>query len=285
MTKNYLKNISVKIAVVLIFSLLIIISSGCITKSIPVLFTYTGYSDYWSSAQGLADDGKYFYFVGHNDKTGENADIHKIDMETLIETTIFLRSAPLHGAEIDYNPYTDTLFICSGGNGITPYVYEVDKTNGILINQWNFEGVGENGGALLTVIDKNSIILFTSSKNGAKIAFTQITLGANGDYILGNTIKYSQTDLGVPQGLDRYGDCFYYLADAGITVSANPHLIYKINISNGTLDILETYSVRIPTETEGLTIAEDGTAYIGTARTEIIKLYIDFSVSAETQTN
>ena len=154
-------------------------------------------------------------------------------------------------------------------------LWEINKNNGKKINSWNFEGLGENGGALIAWVDGYNIILFTSSQDGARIAFNKISLGRRGLYINEGTWSYSSKDLGVPQGLDYRDGYLYYLADAGKTVSDNPHIIYKIKLENNpayTVSVLEEYHIDISDETEGLTIDPEGNIYFGTASEKIYKL-------------
>ncbi len=229
----------------------------------------------WQYAQGLCCDGIYYYFAGHHDKTKENADIHKIRVFDNLEVALFEKKGPMHSAELLWFRPHDTLLACSGGNNRKPFVWELNKENGTTLNQWDFEGMGENGGALIAWIKDEDIYLFTSSQDGGRIAFTHVTLKENGQFIDHDTWHYSETNLGVPQGLDYRDGFLYYLADAGKTVNDNPHSIYKIKLEEDqmkTVSILEEYRVDIPVETEGLSIAPDGSVYFGTAEEKIYKL-------------
>ena len=258
------------------------ITPVCIFAEDTSEFHYNSYKDVgyvkpfnWEHAQGLCTDGIFFYFAGHNDSTGENADIHKIRIFDNTEVNLFSKAGPLHSAELLWFQTHDSLLGCSGGNNRKPFVWEINKNNGKKINSWNFEGLGENGGALIAWVDGYNIILFTSSQDGARIAFNKISLGRRGLYINEGTWSYSSKDLGVPQGLDYRDGYLYYLADAGKTVSDNPHIIYKIKLKNNpdyTVSILEEYHIDISDETEGLTIDPEGNIYFGTASEKIYKL-------------
>lgn len=232
----------------------------------------TGFADgeNWNGAQGLTTDGTYIYFASQNDKLDAGASIHVIDIQTFKEVNVFEKTGPRHGAELYYHAERDTVFACSGGNNVTPYVYELNKTNGEKINSWDFEGKGENGGALITFDKDGNLILFTSSSDGANIAFAVVRLGENGSYEIISEHKYSEMDLGVPQGLEYYNGKILYLADAGKTVSANPHYIYEISLKdNNAIGLDAAYQIKIKFETEGLAIAPDGKVYFGTAEEEI----------------
>ena len=156
----------------------------------------------WECAQGLCTDGIYYYYAGHNDRTKENADIHKIRVFDNKEVAVFSRKGPMHSAELLWYIPHDSILGCSGGNGRKPFVWEVDKNNGNTLNKWDFEGMGENGGALIAWIADDDIIVFTSSQDGARVAFTKVTLQPEGKFIDHGTWSYSKTDLGVPQGMD-----------------------------------------------------------------------------------
>ena len=229
----------------------------------------------WQNAQGLCCDGVYYYFAGHHDRTNEDADIHKIRVFDNVEVAVFEKKGPMHSAELLwFKPY-DTLLGCSGGNDRKPFVWELSKDDGEALNKWDFEGVGENGGALIAWIKEDDIYLFTSSKDGGRIAFTHVTLKEDGKYADHGTWYYSQTHLGVPQGLDYRDGFLYYLADAGKTINDNPHAIYKIKLEDDddkTVTVLEEYRVDLPVETEGFSIAPDGSVYFGTAEEKIYKL-------------
>lgn len=221
----------------------------------------------WECAQGLGFDGKYFYYAGHNDKIKEPADIHVIDKDTKKEVMNFSRKGALHSAEVALNRLRGTLTACSGGDGRRPYLYEMDIQTGELINQWDFNGMGENGGGLHCFTEDGTLVYFTSSGDGARIAFDVITLSydGSGNYSIKGSYTFSRTDLGVPQGLDYYDGYLYYLADAGKTVDKNPHYIYKISLNESGVELNCAYSFDFKEETEGLCIDTDGTVYMGAA--------------------
>lgn len=229
----------------------------------------------WECAQGLCTDGIYYYYAGHNDRTKENADIHKIRVFDNKEVAVFTKKGPMHSAELLWYIPHDSILGCSGGNGRKPFVWELDKNTGDALNKWDFEGMGENGGALIAWVANDDIIVFTSSQDGARIAFTKVTLQPEGKFIDHGTWSYSKTDLGVPQGMDYRDGFIYYLADSGKTVNDNPHAIYKIKLNNDTdktIDIQAEYRVDLHVETEGLTIDCKGNVYFGTAQEKIYKL-------------
>ncbi len=221
----------------------------------------------WECAQGLGLDGEYFYYAGHNDKIKEQADVHVIDRNTGKEVKVFSRKGALHSAEVAVNRLRNTLTTCSGGDGRKPYLYELDIQTGEKLNEWYFDGMGENGGGLHCFTEDGTLIFFTSSKDGARIAFDVITLNydGSGTYTIHQSYSFSRTDLGVPQGLDYYNGCLYYLADAGKKVNKNPHYIYKITLADGAVNLDCAYSFDFSEETEGLVIDTDGTLYIGAA--------------------
>jgi len=229
----------------------------------------------WECAQGLCSDGVYYYFAGHNDRTNEGADIHKIRIFDNKEISVFAKKGPLHSAELLWYQPHDSILACSGGNTRKPFVWELNKKTGDVLNKWDFAGIGENGGALIAWIKDNNIILFTSSGDGAKIAFTKVFLQDGGKSVLGDTWYYSVTDLGVPQGMDYLDGFIYYLADAGKTINDNPHAIYKIKLEDDekkTVNILEEYRVNIGKETEGLSIDPNGNVLFGSAEERIYQL-------------
>ncbi len=221
----------------------------------------------WEYAQGLGYDGNYFYYAGHNDKIKEQADIHVINAATGKEEKCFARKGALHSAEVAVNRLRNTLTACSGGDGRRPYLYELDIATGEKLNEWHFDGMGENGGGLHCFTDDGTLIFFTSSKDGARIAFNTVKLNydGSGSYNVLDSYYFSRTDLGVPQGLDYYNGSLYYLADAGRTVDKNPHYIYKIGLKNGAVIPECAYAFDFTEETEGLCIGADGTVYIGAA--------------------
>lgn len=221
----------------------------------------------WECAQGLGYDGKYFYYAGHNDKTKQQADVHVIDKNTGKEVKCFDKKGALHSAEVAVNRLRNTVTTCSGGDGRKPYLFELDIQTGENINEWYFDGMGENGGGLHCFTEDGTLIFFTSSKDGARIAFDVVTLNydGTGTYTVNASYAFSRTDLGVPQGLDYYGGYLYYLADAGRRVDKNPHYIYKISLTDGEVKLECAYSFDFKEETEGLCIDTDGTLYIGAA--------------------
>ncbi len=240
---------------------------------VKVTCTDTSYrkSTEWEHAQGLAYDGTYFYFAGHNDDTDEPADIHVIDAATYQDVRVLRRAGALHSAELYYNYTTKTLFACSGGDGRRPYVFEIDTDTGERLNAWYFDDYGEKGGGLLTFNDTGDLILFTSSGDGAKIAFDIVSLGKDGAFSVKESYKYSDTDLGVPQGLEFYDGYVYLLDDAGRTVEKNPHYIYKMSLKDNKITIVTAYSISFKKETEGLCFAPDGTVYMGSAQERIYR--------------
>lgn len=235
---------------------------------INISFSDTGYakSADWDHAQGLATDGKYFYFAGHNDKTNENADIYVIDSD-MKDVRVLKKAGPLHSAVMFFDLERETLFASSGGNGRKPFVFEIDVNDGTKLNEWYFDGVGENGGAGIAKYDTDKIILFTSSDDGAKISFAIVALRDGGEFTIEKEYYFSSTDLGVPQGLIYRDGYIYYLADAGITVNANPHYIYKLALTDE-ISIIAAYKFKLNAETEGLCY-HDGKTYIGTAKEKI----------------
>lgn len=250
---------------------------------------YNGFKDVgyqketnWECAQGLGTDGEYFYFAGHNDKTNEGADIHVIRISDNKEIRVLKKKGPLHSAEVLWYEPNDTLIACSGGNNRKPFVWEINKETGELVNSWDFMGHGERGGALIARMNDRNFGLFSSSKDGAKIAFTKVELKENGVYIDKGTWFYSERDLGVPQGLEYRDGYFYYLADADPSdnVSLNPHVIYKIKLLDDmkkTVQIVAEYRVDLNVETEGLAIGPDGSVYFGTAAEKINKLDVKYN--------
>ena len=221
----------------------------------------------WECAQGLGYDGTYFYYAGHNDKIKEQADVHVISAATGKEVNCFSRKGALHSAEVAVNRLRNTVTTCSGGDGRRPYLFELNIATGEKINEWYFDGMGENGGGLHCFTEDGTLIFFTSSKDGAKIAFDVITLNydGSGSYTIKESYSFSRTDLGVPQGLDYYNGCLYYLADAGRTVDKNPHYIYKISLKDNAVNLDCAYSFDFDEETEGLCVHDDGTVYMGAA--------------------
>jgi hypothetical protein len=58
-------------------------------------------------------------------------------------------------------------------------------------------------------------------------------------------------------------------------VNDNPHAIYKIKLEDDqpkTVSVLEEYRVNISVETEGFSIAPNGSVYFGTAEERIYQL-------------
>ena len=240
--------------------------TGVEQKTVTVKKLYEKDGD-WECAQGLGCDGAYFYYAGHHDKTNEQADIHVINAATGKEEKCFSRKGALHSAEVAVNRLRNTVTACSGGDGRRPYLFELDIATGEKLNEWYFDGMGENGGGLHCFTEDGTLIFFTSSKDGARIAFNTINLkyDGTGSYTVSDSYYFSRTDLGVPQGLDYYDGYVYYLSDAGRTVDKNPHYIYKIGLKNGAVNLECAYSFDFTEETEGLFIDTDGTVYIGAA--------------------
>ena len=236
-------------------------------------FKNTGYvkPTAWEHAQGLASDGTNYYLAGHNDPVNLEADIHVIRKSDHKEIAKYANVGPLHSAELDMYETHGSLLACSGGNGRLPYVWELNSGTGAKVNAWDYAGIGENGGALLSWVGEDDILLFTSSADGAKIAFTRTTLGKSGAKTIGKTWKYSATNLGVPQGMDYVDGYIYYLADAGPTVSQSPHYLYKISLDSAGvgINIVEKYLIPIGVETEGLDISADYAVSFATAEEKI----------------
>ena len=233
--------------------------------------TQTAYQreEKWVAAQGLATDGTYFYYAGHHDKTNEAADIHVIDATTFQEVRTFSRAGAMHSAELYYNKERGTLFACSGDDKRKPYVYELNIADGSRLNEWYFDDLGEKGGGLIAFDDNGDLILFTSSKDGARIGFDVITLGENGAFSVTRSCLFSDTDLGVPQGLEYYDGYVYLMCDAGATVEKNPHYLYKIKLGEQSLTIAAAYRIPMKCETQGICLASDGRVYFGNVRVEI----------------
>ena len=245
------------------------------TPIIDVQIVDTGYKkvDFWNWAQGLACDGTYFYYAGHNDKQGKAADIHIIDAETFSEVKVLSQAGAMHSAELYYSVERESLFACSGGDGRKPYVYEIDPSNGAKKAEWYFDDLGEKSGGLITFDDQGRLILFTSSEDGAKIAFNVISLGENGNFTVLSSCYFSETDLGVPQGLEFYDGCVYLLCDPGKTVNYPPHYLYKLqfNDNGDSFKILAAFNIPSSVETEGICFAPDGNVYMGDADERIWK--------------
>ena len=248
-------------------------------------YTNTGYAKPtdWNYAQGLTSDGEYFYFAGHFDSKGLGASIHKIRMSDMTEVAVFDHAGPMHSAILDYEPESDTVFASTGGNGRAAAVWELDKTTGDCLGQWNLQSLGYGGGAGVISLGNREILLYTSTEDGAKIAFSHLRLEAQGRYVRLSEWYYTEKDLGVGQGLDslsRNTDgsfTVYYLADAGSSVSVDPHYIYKIRLIPGeALEVEERYHISIKEETEGLTFSlrSDGKydVYFGSNAERIYKL-------------
>lgn len=229
----------------------------------------------WQRAQGLTCDGVYYYFAGHNDPTGELADIHKIRMADNEEVAFFDKKAPMHSPGLDWNEYNDTILSCCYGPKLTPCVWELDKNSGESINRWDCPEVGLKAGGLIAWVKKNDIILLTSTENGANLGFTKLTLLPDGKFKECGTWYYSETNLGVPQGMDYKDGCIWFLTDAGKTVNDNPHSIYVLKLNNNkkkTVSVLREYRVDLKVETEGLSFDTEGTLYFGTAEEKIYRI-------------
>ena len=223
----------------------------------------------WNAAQGLATDGEYFYYAGHNDKKNEAADIHVINATTFKEEKVFSRAGTMHSAELYYHAERGTLFACSGGDKRKPYVYELSVSDGSKLNEWYFDDLGKKGGALITFDSQGNLVLFTSSQDGARIGFDVVSLGENGAFSVTRSCLFSDTDLGVPQGLEYYDGYVYLMCDAGRTVAKPPHYLYKIKLQENGITIAAAYNIPMNTETQGICIAGDGKVYFGNAAMEI----------------
>ena len=244
-------------------------------------FTDVGYKKPydWQYAQGLTCDGEYYYFAGHHDRTGELADIHKIRMSDAVEVALFEKEAPMHSPGLDWNEYNDTVLSCCYGPTLTPCVWELDKNTGKAINQWDCPEVGLKAGGLIAWVKKNDIILLTSTENGANLGFTRLTLLPDGKFIERGTWYYSETNLGVPQGMDYKDGYIWFLADAGKTINDNPHAIYLLKLNKDkkkTVSLLKEYRVDLPVATEGLTFDTKGNLYYGTAEEKIYKIDLHY---------
>ena len=248
---------------------------------IDVKIVDTGYkkSTNWDRAQGLACDGRRFYYAGHNDNRGKAADIHIIDAETMADVRVLENAGAMHSAELYYSHSRSTLFACSGGDGRKPYVFEIDPTDGKRINEWYFDDLGEKGGGLITFDGDGNLILFTSSDDGARIGFDVVSLYDGGRFDVLSSCLFSDTDLGVPQGLEWYDGYLYLLCDPGKTVNHEPHYMYKIElVSGGTeMKVLAAFNIPADVETEGLCFAPNGNVYLGDARERIWKLELTVS--------
>lgn len=228
----------------------------------------------WEYAQGLCCDGEYYYFAGHHDSTQELSDIHKIRMSDNKEVATFVKKAPWHSPGIDWNEYNNTILACCYGPTLTPCVWELNKVTGEVTGKWDCPEVGLKAGGLIAWVEKNTIILLTSTDDGAKLGFTKMILEPEGKFTELGTWYYSETDLGVPQGMDYRDGYLYFLADAGKTVSDNPHVIYVLKLNNNknkTVTVKRSYQMDLGVETEGLTLDTQGNLYFGTAEEKIYR--------------
>lgn len=248
-------------------------------------YTDTGYRKptAWEYAQGLTTDGEYLYFAGHFDKQNKGASIHKIRLSDMREVAVFEHAGPMHSAILDYEPETDTIFASTGGNGRAAEVWELDKNTGECLGKWDLRTLGFGGGAGVISLGNREILLYTSAEDGAKIAFSHLRLAENGGYDVLNEWRHTDSDLGVGQGLDslsRSGDgsfTVYYLADAGASVSVDPHYIYQIRLApDAPLTVEKRFHISIKAETEGLTLlsrADGGyDVFFGTNEERIYKI-------------
>lgn len=247
-------------------------------------YTNTGYvkpTD-WNYAQGLTTDGEYLYFAGHFDKIGKGASIHKIRMSDMQEVDVFNHVAPMHGADMDYHKERGTLFVSSGGNN-SAWVYEIDPDTGEVLNRWDMHTVGYGIGAAVTLLGGLDVLVTTGTNDGAKISFAHIRLEEGGNYTVTDVWHYDETDLGVPQGIETLSHhtdgtfTLYYLADAGASVSADPHYLYAIELTPAEpVRIKARYHISIKEETEGISFytREDGKTdvYFGSNAERIYKL-------------
>lgn len=247
-------------------------------------YTNTGYQKptSWNHAQGLTTDGEYLYYAGHFDSANKGASIHKIRMSDMTEVGVFDHVGPMHSADMDYHPERGTLFVSSGGK-YDAEVWEIDRNTGEVLIKWNLATVGYGVGAAVTLLGGMDILLTTGTDNGAKIAFNHITLDEGGIFRRNAEWHYDATDLGVPQGIESLSNStdgtisIYYLADAGKSVSADPHYIYKIDLpKNGAATVSARYHISISEETEGIAFytRADGLTdvYFGSNAERIYKL-------------
>lgn len=264
-------------------------------KPINNAYKNTGYANPtgWNHAQGLTTDGEYLYFAGHFDSVNKGASIHKIRLSDMTEVDVFEHAGPLHSAILDYEPETDTIFASTGGDGRAAAVWELDPDDGTCLGKWDLRTLGYGGGAGVISLGNREILLYTSASDGAKIAFSYLALSENGAYTVKNEWDYTATDLGVGQGLDslsRSGDgsfTVYYLADAGKSVSVDPHYIYQIRLTPGEpVAVEKRFHLSIGEETEGLTFLPraDGKmdVYFGSNAERIYKLDATLDALLET---
>ena len=83
------------------FSTLTVCALFCAAAQAEDSVTYNSWRDVgyvkttnWECAQGLCTDGVYYYYAGHNDRTKENADIHKIRVFDNKEVAVFSKKVP-----------------------------------------------------------------------------------------------------------------------------------------------------------------------------------------------
>lgn len=199
--------------------------------------------------QGLTTDG-INWFWGCINGDSVPGTIYKLNLTTGAVEGTLIDSAPPHAAGGDWRENHDTLIFSSGAAEV-PEIWEINKTDGTKIREWDFTDVDYNRGALTAWDSGDSFYLFTSDAS-SNFKIRAVTCNDDGSYVLGDV--WTSSSLGTPQGMDCKNGDIYLLFDHSTGIAK----LCKMALNaDGTATIDESWLFSIGTEGEGFTFLGD----------------------------
>lgn len=237
------------------------------TTTQPVLrFTAGG------GGQGLTSDNVNF-FTGKDNGPGVNGTVYKLNPTT--GAILATWAGPAHGTEGDYRANRDTLLWAGGDAVAQATVWEIDKSTGAKIRQWDFGTVdyGTVQGCTACwddTVPAGDIIYLLTADISNNFIIRSIQIKDDGTYVAGAVIATG--NVGVIQGMAcRAGSVFVY-SDDPYTARNHLHRITRWSpTTSGTWIKDRTYALFSGNESEGMAFHQ-GAMYVGDLALKVYRL-------------
>jgi hypothetical protein len=220
--------------------------------------------------QELVSDDVNFYW-GTDNGNGNAGTIYKINPATGATITTF--TGPVHCAGGDYRRTRDTIFFTQGGDN-PPIVWEINKTTGAKIRQWDFTGIDYSAGGLMAWDDTVPAgdVIYVGTGAAGVIKMRKYQIHDDGTFTdLGLVYSGTDIDFGRGQGMTCRNGRLYYLGDDPTYPTTALRVIYRFSPVAGAMVVDRRFSYYDRYESEGLTFHQ-GKLYAGNRNLTVFQI-------------